>query len=176
MTGTYKFLLLVLLLLFVFLLGFPVIPLYPWFFLHWKTLHFHKPHHCVCSVIYKDSHCLRWVSWKIFWLHFKIMQVKLSYWGIFFSPDNKNVWSQLEAVAPAGLESLESGCQVGLMVGGLCHRADGLYTYRRSSLATPLVQQLLPGSFMEQAWWQSWRRVPAPVRGNFVLQKGEQVQ
>lgn len=60
---------------------------------------------------------------------------------------------------------------VGLLVGGLCHRADGLYTYRRSSLATPLVQQLLPGSFMEQAWWQSWRRVPAPVRGNFVLQK-----
>lgn len=55
---------------------------------------------------------------------------------------------------------------VGLMVGGLCHRADGLYTYRRSSLATPLVQQLLPGSFMEQAWWQSWRRVPAPVREN----------
>ncbi|XP_054418645.1 electrogenic aspartate/glutamate antiporter SLC25A12, mitochondrial isoform X1 [Pteronotus mesoamericanus] len=52
------------------------------------------------------------------------------------------------------------------MVGGLCHRADGLYTYRRSSLATPLVQQLLPGSFMEQAWRQSWRRVPAPVREN----------
>lgn len=59
------------------------------------------------------------------------------------------------------------------MAGGLCHGADGLYTYRRSSLATPLVQQLLPGSFMEQAWWQSWRRVPAPVRGNFVLQKGD---
>lgn len=73
-------------------------------------------------------------------------------------------------MAPAGI--LEVRCQAGLMVGGLCHGADGLYTYRRSSLATALVQQLLPGSFMERAWWQAWRRVPAPVRGNFVLQKG----
>lgn len=80
----------------------------------------------------------------------------------------------MEAAAPAGLGSLKSGRQAGLLVGGLCHGADGLYTYRRSSLATPLVQQLLPGSLMEQAWWQSWRRVPAPVRGNFVLQKGDQ--
>lgn len=70
------------------------------------------------------------------------------------------------------LEPIEIRCQVGLTAGGLCHGADGLYTYRRSSLATALVQQLPPGSFMEQAWWQSWRRVPAPVRGNCVLQKG----
>lgn len=43
----------------------------------------------------------------------RTVQVKLSCWGL-FSPDNKNVWSQackLEAVAPAGLKSLESGCR-----------------------------------------------------------------
>lgn len=43
----------------------------------------------------------------------RTVQVKLSCWGL-SPPDNKNVWSKackLEAVVPAGLKSLESGCR-----------------------------------------------------------------
>lgn len=99
---------------FVFFFGLLVVPLLsPQVFLHWKTLYFHKSRHCFCSVIHKEFIVLVGVLRKPLWLHFKNRAGETQLLRTFFLPLTIKMFGlkpiKLEAVAPAGLESLESG-------------------------------------------------------------------
>lgn len=101
---------------FVFFFGLLVVPLLsPQVFLHWKTLYFHKSRHCFCSVIPKEFIVLVGVLLKASLTSLKeLCRWNSSYWGLFFPLTIKMFGLKpikLEAVAPAGLESLESGCR-----------------------------------------------------------------